>query len=56
MEFSSYESLSGPRKFNLRKRISAVEATFEVSQNMENFVKSLYIQEVDASQSYLCRV
>ena len=31
---------------------SATEATYEVSQNMENFVESLYIQEVDVSQSY----
>ena len=31
---------------------SATEATYEVSQNMEKFVESLYIQEVDVSQSY----
>ena len=30
----------------------ATEATYEVSQNIENFVESIYIQEVDVSQSY----
>ena len=30
---------------------SATKATYEVSQNMGNFVESLYIREVDVSQS-----
>ena len=31
---------------------SATESTYEVSQNMENFVELLYQQEVDISQSH----
>ena len=30
---------------------SVTEATCEVSQNMENFVESLYLQEVDVNES-----
>ena len=29
---------------------SAMEATYEVSQNIGNFVKLVYLQEVDVSQ------
>ena len=29
---------------------SATEATHEVSQNIENFVESLYLQEVDVNE------
>ena len=33
---------------------SATETTYEVSQNMGNFVDSLYLQELDVNE--LCRI
>ena len=46
----SFKPQSGPRTFNIREPLFCYEATYEVSENIENFIESLYIQEKDVSQ------
>ena len=51
-KFQATRAKVAPVNLIYGSHFSATEATYEGSQNMENFVESLYIQEVDVSQSH----
>ena len=42
-KFQTTRAKVAPGKVDLREPLSATEATYEVPQNVENFVESLYL-------------
>ena len=55
-KFQATRAKVAPVNLVYGSHFSATEATYEVSQNMENFVELLYLQEVDIVSPILCRV